>query len=187
MLQNNDLSNAAQLPQPMDGPIPGQSLTTEPRKFPYERPPEYTDIDDILDFLFRRLSTEKVAMRALAAMEMGVPIKMIVENIITTGASEGFFPIHAGYVAAPALSVMLIRMAEKADITPRLTPNDEKKGKLPSEVLGAMRRNSREASIKARSAAEVAAKGRKDVKPDGFMKSDKMGLSVPIGGLGSKI
>ena len=32
-----------------DRPIPGQSLTTVPKSFPYERPPELTDPTEALD------------------------------------------------------------------------------------------------------------------------------------------
>ena len=28
-----------------DAPIPGQSLTTEPKNYPWERPPEMSDIN----------------------------------------------------------------------------------------------------------------------------------------------
>ena len=34
---------------PFDAPIPGQSLTDTPGNYPWEHPPQYTDVDDILD------------------------------------------------------------------------------------------------------------------------------------------
>ena len=35
----------------LDAPIPGQSLTTEPKSRPWEQPPKYTTAEEALDFL----------------------------------------------------------------------------------------------------------------------------------------
>ncbi len=32
-----------------DRPIPGQSLTTEPKNAPYENPPEIVDVDEAIE------------------------------------------------------------------------------------------------------------------------------------------
>ena len=33
-----------------DRPVPGESLTVEPRSRPYERPPEMSDMSDVLGY-----------------------------------------------------------------------------------------------------------------------------------------
>ena len=39
----------------LDRPIPGQSLTDEPKNYPWERPPEISDPDEALSFYINKL------------------------------------------------------------------------------------------------------------------------------------
>ena len=52
-----------------DRPIPGQSLTTEPKNAPYENPPEITDPDEALMVHLDHLNNEEAAEDILDFIE----------------------------------------------------------------------------------------------------------------------
>ena len=57
--------------------IPGQSLTDEPRNFPWERPPEIVDPDEAIRYHIDRVSKEDVIDNIFFALEFGVPVKKL--------------------------------------------------------------------------------------------------------------
>ena len=62
----------------LQAPIPGQSLTTEPRKWPWERPPQMSTVDEALKFYINKLNDQEVIDDMMVAIDIGVPIKPIV-------------------------------------------------------------------------------------------------------------
>ena len=42
-------------PSMLQGPIPGMSLTQEPGNMPWENPPEFSDIYDVMQFYLDRI------------------------------------------------------------------------------------------------------------------------------------
>lgn len=99
-------------------PIPGESLTQPPGKFPYERAPRFADPEEALRFIFERLIQWRQAAQMLAYLEAGLPVTTLVELICQSGASEGLWSIPMSYVMAPPITVILMRMAQAAGIEP---------------------------------------------------------------------
>ena len=46
-------------PDIFDRPIPGQSLTDEPKNYPWEHPPQFTDLREARDRIFDNLTEEE--------------------------------------------------------------------------------------------------------------------------------
>ena len=57
-----------------DRPIPGQSLTAELGGRPWQTPPQYTTIDEVLNFYMAGMSSEDFMLQAVDILEMGVPL-----------------------------------------------------------------------------------------------------------------
>jgi hypothetical protein len=176
--QQNNLTATG--PSGFDAPIPGESLTGQPQKYPYERPPEMVDPEEILNYIFRRLTQRQAVFKTLSAMDMGIPIGTLTENLILTGAAEGLWPAHTGLLCAPAVSVMLYRMAERAGIKPRMSSTAPPvQGAPPSEIMSMARKRISSGQVDA--AAETADAGKRDIASAGKMSSTKLGLAVPVG------
>ena len=62
-----------------DRPIPGQSLTTEPKNAPYENPPEITNVDEAIMHHIDHLNNEEAAEDILDFIEAGVDVKTLTE------------------------------------------------------------------------------------------------------------
>lgn len=171
-------------PESFDAPIPGESLTVEPGKYPYERPPEFTDVDDALDWLLERLVQPKVATETLALMESGVAVSVLVEMLLQSGFGEGKWSAPMMYLMAPPLTIILTHMADAAGVGYMVTPEDGKPEPI-SSVL--MRKKS--ASV----GASQVAKGRASVKdaikngppaaPQNPQKKSIEKPSTPMGGM----
>lgn len=99
-----------------EAPIPGESLTSKPGSKPYERPPQYTEPEEALDFLFSRLMQRRVGAEILAYIESGVPVDMLAHMLIMSGFGEGKWPVTVVHQMAGPVVVMLTRMADAAKI-----------------------------------------------------------------------
>ena len=63
-----------------NGPIPGQSLTTEPKNAAYERAPEVTDPIKALDVHLDNLNKPEAMEDALYFLELGIDLVTLVEG-----------------------------------------------------------------------------------------------------------
>ena len=61
------------------GPIPGQSLTREPKNYPWENPPQMVDVDEVITFHLNKLTEEDSIDNLLLLLESGMPISTLVE------------------------------------------------------------------------------------------------------------
>lgn len=100
----------------LNGPIPGQSLTSSPGAAPYERPPEIDKPEDAAKFHLDRLSTTDKAEAVLDALELGIDVKTLTEGIIRGSVSEGMHSIDVGLIIAPLVHEKIINIATTANI-----------------------------------------------------------------------
>lgn len=86
-----------------NGPVPGESLTKPPKSFPWERPPEMVDRDDVAQFYLKTYSDPDRAEAIIDLLELGVPMKDVVQGAMRTGVSKGLHTIDVGLLVAPIL------------------------------------------------------------------------------------
>jgi hypothetical protein len=100
-----------------NAPIPGMSLTGEPKKYPWERPPEYSKPDDVANYYLDRLTDEKVMKATLDYLEVGdLTLRELVEGITRIGVSKGLHTIDAGLLVAPLLHKTIKVVADGAGV-----------------------------------------------------------------------
>jgi len=97
-------------------PIPGISLTGEPGNAPWEQPPKFTTIDEVIDFYSDRITDEEVLPDLIDAIQGNVPLITIADGMIRMGIMEGMHTIDAGMLVKPVLIELFISMAEIYDI-----------------------------------------------------------------------
>lgn len=98
-------------------PIPGQSLTNSPEEpYPWEGPPEFTDVKDALDYVFAELLEEESLVPILKSISSGVPIADITAQIAYVGFREGKWNPDMVLLIIEPLMYILMALAEKADI-----------------------------------------------------------------------
>lgn len=99
-----------------EAPIPGESLTVEPKSMPYERPPEITDPIEALDKHIDSLSRPEAMEDALFFLEMGVPLTNMTEGILRSAVMEGIHSVDVSLIIAPVVHEFIRKHAIAADI-----------------------------------------------------------------------
>lgn len=100
-------------------PIPGQSLTSDPNNpAPYEKPPEFTTINEASEYLFAKFIDEEVYPELMGVLDQGVPIMDVVQTTLFTGFTEGKWNPDLLMLMVEPTAYMLLGLAESADIDP---------------------------------------------------------------------
>ena len=108
-----------------EAPVPGQSLTKESGKYPWEGPPQFNTIDEAMDHYLNKFQDEKVMFNLFSLMEAKVPVTTITQSMVMHGFSEGMFTPDVGLLVANDLMEILVAMAEEADIKYELGLQDD--------------------------------------------------------------
>jgi hypothetical protein len=86
-----------------DRPLPGQSLTSEPKGQAYERPPETVSPKEALEIHIENLSTEEAIEDITHFISMGLDVKSLTEAILRSAVAEGIHSIDISLIIAPVL------------------------------------------------------------------------------------
>ena len=99
--------------KPFDAPIPGESLTGSSKKYPWERPPEMNDPEEVTQFYLDKFSSNAETLDStMTLFEHGVTIKDFVEGVMRLGVSKGYHSIDVGLLAGPVLHEFLKSSAD---------------------------------------------------------------------------
>ena len=99
-----------------DRPIPGQSLTAELGGRPWQSPPQYSTIDEVMDFYMERMSAEEFMLQAVDILEMGVPVTTLANTIQLSSVMQGLHNIDVGILVLPVIMETIILTADTAGI-----------------------------------------------------------------------
>lgn len=100
----------------LDTPIPGMSLTHELGARPWQNPPQYNTVEEVLEYYVPRLSSDEVSGQLLDVLEMGVPVTTIADTMQTAGVMEGKHTLDVGMLVLPALIEIIMLIADTAEI-----------------------------------------------------------------------
>lgn len=104
------------MPMSLNAPIPGQSLTTEPGNVPWEQPPLYSNVQQVLAFYIDKLSDEDIMDDILFALEQRFPLSTMVESMTTMGVMEGYHTVDVSILINPVLHEYILQLANAADV-----------------------------------------------------------------------
>ena len=109
------------------GPIPGQSLTTTPGNYPWEKPPEMVEVEDVVKFYVNKLANQDVMDDLAVMFEADMPVSSFVKTLMTSGTMTGRHTVDAGILAAPAIHAFIKAAMTQYGIEVRDEPYDPKK------------------------------------------------------------
>lgn len=90
-----------------NAPIPGQSLTTEPRNNPWENPAEMSEVGDVIKYYVNKLADDEVMDDLAAVLDQDIPVKTLVLGMTRVGVMNGLHTVDAGILAAPAIHAFI--------------------------------------------------------------------------------
>ena len=99
-----------------DRPIPGMSLTAELGNRPWQQPPQYSTVEEALQWYIPRLTNPEMLDQLLNVMESGIPLTTIADAMQTGGVMEGKHSLDVGILILPVLIETMAYLAEEAGI-----------------------------------------------------------------------
>lgn len=86
-----------------NAPIPGESLTREPKNAAYERPPELTDPEDALIYHIDILTDERRMGGVVLLLENGLDVRTVTEGMLRKAVYDGIHTVDVSMLIAPAV------------------------------------------------------------------------------------
>ena len=90
-----------------DAPIPGQSLTDQPKNWPWENPPEIVDPEEATKFYINKLADDDVMDDMAVLLDGGMPLAPLVKTLLTTGVMNGMHTIDVSIIIAPVIHAFI--------------------------------------------------------------------------------
>ena len=94
-----------------DAPIPGQSLTSEPKLYPWESPPQIDKAEDAFDFYVNTLKKPETMDDIFIALREGFPLNILVKSLLSVGVMEGLHSIDVSLIIAPVIHEYILGIA----------------------------------------------------------------------------
>lgn len=120
---------------PLDGPIPGQSLTEEPGKNAWETPPEYTNVGQALEYVLQNITRDDNLNQLLVMLDSKMPVEAIVRVILFSGFGQGKWTYDMMILMAKPLTQTIIAIAKASDIDYELVMAYHKKKNNWAEIV----------------------------------------------------
>ena len=161
--------------EPMiDAPIAGQSLTAELGNRPWQQPPQYTTVEEALQYYVPRLTNPEMIEDLFNVMETGIPLTTLANAIQSSGVMEGKHSLDVGILIMPVLMETMAYLAEESGIEYEVGTNKRIGSDKPSS-----------AAIARAIAMVKKEKGESSEEPEEEMQTE-MELEEPSGGLMSR-
>lgn len=111
-------------PTLFEGPIPGQSLTTEPKNVPWEQPPKYADPMDALEMYMERLADPESQDELIDMLDIGIPISIVVDTMLSGGVMDGLHSVDTKLLLKGVIATQIQTIAEVVGVDYKLTMAD---------------------------------------------------------------
>ena len=97
-------------------PIPGMSLTSEPGNRPWEQPPQFVELDDVVSFYVEKMTEGEVVDSLLEAMRNDAALVDIASTLIKGGVLKGVHSIDVGFLVLPILVELMQTIGDMNDV-----------------------------------------------------------------------
>lgn len=100
----------------MNGPIPGENYTSDTKNYAWHRPPQFTQLDDAIEYSVKWIMDEERADNYILMLEVGWSVVDMSQMFIMNGVGRGLWTFDMGLLMAGPIAHILVIMARGADI-----------------------------------------------------------------------
>jgi hypothetical protein len=104
--------------------VPGMSLTGEPGNTPWEQPPLYVELDDVVAYYVERITEPEAIDSLLEAMRADAPLLAIANTLIKTSMMKGIHNIDVGFLAVPIIVELMKTIGDMNEVGYVVTEED---------------------------------------------------------------
>lgn len=99
-----------------DGPIAGENLTSDPKNYPWHRPPDLVDYDEVVEYMIGKVMQPEALNGIMSMVGAGVPISAVVNYAMLSNVGKGKFQIDMAVLAAGPVARLIQILADDAEI-----------------------------------------------------------------------
>ena len=110
-----------------NAPIPGTAMTRELGSRPWQRPYQYSTIEDVTNYYTAKFRDAVVQDNIISAVQTKVPLTTIANSVQLAGVMEGKHSIDLGVLVSPII-VELMKVAANAEDVEYNNDYDDKEG-----------------------------------------------------------
>ena len=97
-------------------PVPGMSLTAEPKAREWEKPAKYAEPEEALKYYIDEMSSPEMLNKMADILESKFPADALTDGIILGGVMKGIHSIDVGVMISPALYLFIKEMGRMMDV-----------------------------------------------------------------------
>ena len=98
-------------------PIPGQSLTEEPGKWAWDKPPQFASLEEAADATMKRLFSDKNTKNVILMLEAGVPVEGIARSVVFAGFQSGAYSVDVALLLTPMVTEAVLTIGTVAELS----------------------------------------------------------------------
>ena len=116
-------------------PVPGMSLTGEPGNYPWEQPPKYVKLADVVDFYTERLTSDEAVDGIADVLSRDATVTDLANTFMKASVMQGIHSVDVGLIAFPIIAEIIKTIGDISGVGYKTTPEDSKKPKAVSEKM----------------------------------------------------
>ena len=116
-------------------PIPGMSLTSEPGNSPWEQPPMFVELADVVDYYSDKLTTPEAFDGITEALSNEATVTDLTNVMIKAAVMKGVHTIDVGLVAFPIIAEIIKTVGDIAGVGYVMSTEDYNKSTRVSEKM----------------------------------------------------
>ena len=116
-------------------PVPGMSLTGEPGNYPWEQPPKYVELADVVDYYTDRLTSDEVVDGIADVLSRDATVTDLANTFMKAAVMQGIHSVDVGIVAFPIIAEIIKTIGDISGVGYKTTPKDLEKPKAASEKM----------------------------------------------------
>jgi len=122
-----------------DAPIPGQSMLHELGARPWQNPPQYTTLEEVVDFYVSKMATDEVAVQIADILEMDVSVVDLAHTMQLANVMEGVHTIDVSLAVKKPLMEFIAKILDAVGVPYAMVEQD-----LSEEVDASLKEIDRE-------------------------------------------
>jgi hypothetical protein len=172
----------SQAVDPFNRAVPGFSLTQEPGRWPWEKPPKFVQPADAVDSIIDNLEDPQTREEVAGLMLAGVSVEELVSIFSVHGMAKGAFNPDVAEIIKGPIAMYLLGMADEYQIPVKVFGNDEayrkkNRGMSDTSLLQIMRQRNPEVyetvTSMVPSDVEQALQRERSVAQESFLREDE--------------
>ena len=127
-------------------PIPGMSLTKEPGNNPWEQPPMFVELPDVVKFYTEELTSDESVTGIIQALSNDISVLDLSNTLMKTSVMKGIHSIDVGMIAIPVIAEIIKTVGDLNNVGYITSTEEyEKATKVDEKMLMELLNESKEA------------------------------------------